>query len=414
MQSLDLAFDGGQPLRSQPFAAWPHFDEEIVEAVSDVLRSGKVNYWSGPHGRKFEEEFATAVQTEHAVVVANGTVALELAMAGLRIGAGDEVIVPSRTFVASASAVVMRGATPVVCDIDEVTQNLTAETIRPCLTSRTKAIIAVHLAGWPCDMDPITALAKEKGLKVIEDCAQAHGATYKGRPVGGIGDVGCFSFCQDKILTTGGEGGMVVTNSHYLWQRCWSFKDHGKDWDAVYNTPSQNVFKFVHEDFGTNWRMTEMQSAIGRIILQRLPGWVEQRRANAACLTHGLSQIDGVTVHSPAEDVGHSFYKFYAFLDCSKFQSEWTRDKVVRALQAEGIPCGSGSCGEIYLEKAFGRHGFGPTKPLPVARRLGETSLMFVVHPTLGKQDMEETCQAVSKVLRKAMMGGATNLVEAA
>jgi dTDP-4-amino-4,6-dideoxygalactose transaminase len=405
MSSLNLAVCGGQPLRSEPFGRWPYFDEEIIQAVSDVLHSGEVNYWSGQQGRKFEKEFATAVGTEHAVVVANGTLSLELALAGFGIGAGDEVIVPSRTFIASASAAVMRGATPVICDIDAQSQNLTAETILPCLSSRTKAIIVVHLAGWPCDMDPIMSLARERDLKVIEDCAQAHGAMYKGRQVGSIGDAGSFSFCQDKILSTGGEGGMLVMNDHELWRRCWSYKDHGKDWDAVYNNATPSVFKFVHEDFGTNWRMTEMQSAIGRIILQRLPRWVEQRQANATVLAQELARIDGITVPLPPPDVRHSYYKFYAFLDCARLRPEWTRDKVLLALQAEGIPCGSGSCGEIYLEKAFAKHRVGPPSPWPVARQLGESSLMFVVHPTLGKREMQDTCQAVKKVLRHALVG---------
>ncbi|MBC8351291.1 MAG: DegT/DnrJ/EryC1/StrS aminotransferase family protein [Planctomycetes bacterium] len=409
-----LAFEGGEPTRTDEFAPWPYFDEELIEAVSEVLRSGKVNYWSGQQGRKFEREYAAFVGTNHAVAVANGTLALELALAGLGVAQGDEVIVPSRTFIASASAVVMRGATPVICDIDSRSQNLTAETIRPHLTPRTKAIIAVHLAGWPCDMDPIMALARQHNLKVIEDCAQAHGATYKGRPIGGIGELGCFSFCQDKILTTGGEGGMVVMNDRDLWNRCWSFKDHGKDWDAVYNTPGPSVFKFVHEDFGTNWRITEMQSAIGRIILQRLPGWVEKRRVNAALLEQGLSQIDGITVPSPTKEFGHSYYKFYAFIDSARLGPEWTRDQVLRALQAEGILCGSGSCGEIYLEKAFSKHGIAPLKPLPVARKLSESSLMFVVHPTLGLQEMEDTCRAVRKVLQHAFAGSSSKPAKAA
>ncbi len=207
-----LALEDGQPIRTAPFPTWPHFDPDEIATAARVLQSGKVNYWTGEEGRRFEDEFAAQAGCKYGIAVANGTVALELALHALGIGPGDEVIVPSRTFIASASSVVMRGAKPVLADVDPNSQNLTVATIRPLLTTRTRAVIAVHLAGWPCDMDLIAELAHGHGLKVIEDCAQCHGATYKGRPVGSLGDVGAFSFCQDKIMTTGGEGGMVTTN----------------------------------------------------------------------------------------------------------------------------------------------------------------------------------------------------------
>ncbi|MDI6817695.1 MAG: DegT/DnrJ/EryC1/StrS family aminotransferase, partial [Actinomycetota bacterium] len=252
----ELAINGGNPIRTKPFAPWPHFDQDEIDAATAVLKSGKVNYWTGDEGRLFEREFAAYTGCDYAVALANGTVALELALYALGIGPGDEVIVPSRTFIASASAIVMRGATPVMADVDPVSQNITAETVAAAMTPKTRAIIVVHLAGWPCDMDPINKLAREHGLAVIEDCAQAHGATYKGRAVGSLGDVAAFSFCQDKIITTGGEGGMLTTNNKDVWEKAWSFKDHGKSLDAVYNRQHPPGFRWVHETFGTNWRLT--------------------------------------------------------------------------------------------------------------------------------------------------------------
>jgi len=397
----DLAVDGGQCIRTGKFAPWPSLSEDEVEAVSVVLRSGKLNYWTGEEVRQFEAEFASFAGCRHGIAVANGTVALELALYSLRIGPGDEVIVPSRTFVASASCAIMRGAKPVFADVDPISQTLTADSIREVLTPSTKAIIAVHLAGWPCDMDPIIALACEHGLRVIEDCAQAHGATYKGRPVGCLGDAAAFSFCQDKIMSTGGEGGMLTTNDDELWERAWSFKDHGKDHGAAHKQQTSAGFRWLHDSFGTNWRLTEMQAAIGRSLLVKLPGQLDLRRRNANILSQWFSALPELRVTIPPEEISHAYYKYYVFLRPEWLRDGWSRDHLLRAVVAEGIPCFSGSCSEIYLEKAFPKD-MRPAQRLPVARQLGETSLMFLVHPTLSEQDMLDTALAVEKVLKRA------------
>ena len=378
--------------------AWPFFDDDEQVAVQKVLRSGRVNYWTGEEGRLFEREFAAACGCRHGVALANGTVALELALHALRIGPGDEVVVTPRTFVASASCVVLRGARPVFADIDPHSQNITAASIDSVVSSRTKAIIAVHLAGWPCDMDPILELARRRGLKVIEDCAQASGATYKGRPVGSFGDAAAFSFCQDKIITTGGEGGMLVTNDEALWKTGWAYKDHGKNYDAVYHRDHPVGYRWLHESFGTNWRMTEMQAAIGRVQLRKLPHWLGQRRRNAAILAACFRNIPALRVAEPPDNVSHAHYKYYAFVRPERLRDGWHRDRIVAEIAAQGVPCFSGSCSEIYLEKAFELTGLRPAEPLPVARHAGETSLMFLVHPTLTADDMQRTCRAVEQV----------------
>jgi len=199
-----LAVDGGQPVRTTPLPSWPVFDKAELDAAREVLTSGQVNYWTGGHGRAFEREFAAAAGTTYAVAVANGTVALELALRSLEIGPGHEVIVPAATFIATASAVVRCGATPVIADVDVHTQCLTRETIEPRVTSRTRAIIVVHLAGHPAELAPVLRLAEARKIRVVEDCAQAHGARYFGQPVGSFGDIAAWSFCQDKIMTTAG------------------------------------------------------------------------------------------------------------------------------------------------------------------------------------------------------------------
>jgi dTDP-4-amino-4,6-dideoxygalactose transaminase len=398
----ELAIEGGTPTRPTPFPFWPQFGTEEIEAASSVLRSGRVNYWTGQEGRSFETEFAALTHCKHAVAVANGSVSLELALYALGIQPGDDVVVTCRSFIASAACVIMRGATPVFADVDRDTQNITAESIRPVLSSRTKAIIAVHLAGWPCDMDSINAIAREHGISVVEDCAQAHGAEYKGRPVGSFGDIASFSFCQDKIMSTGGEGGMVVTNQSVLWEKVWSFKDHGKNRRLMNEPHASGAFRWVHDSIGTNLRLTEVQSAIGRVLIRKLQQSVEARRGNASMLTTEFSTIPGLRVTRPGPDFYHSYYKFYAFVRSEALTSGWNRDRIVEAIRAEGIPCFTGACSEIYLENAFAQHSL-PTTRLPVAKELGETSLMFLVHPTLSCEDISDTCSAVRKVMMRAV-----------
>lgn len=384
-----------------PFSPWPSFMQEEADAVSRVLLSNKVNYWTGQEGREFEKEFAVFAGTEYAIAVGNGTLALDLALKGLGIGAGDEVVVTPRTFLASATAVINAGATPVFADVDPDTQNITPATVAAVITEKTRAVVAVHLAGWPCDMDGMMALAAELGLFVIEDCAQAHGATYKGKPVGGLGHVGCWSFCQDKIMSTGGEGGMVTVNDRDLWSRMWSFKDHGKSWEAVYEREHPPGFRWLHESVGTNWRLTEMQSAIGRIQLQRMPGWTTARQANCQAIWETAGSLPGLRVPVVPEEIGHAGYKCYVFVDEAVVNEPVAdvRDRIMNAIVAEGVPCFSGSCSEVYLEKAFTDLGLGPQERLPVAKALGESALMFLVHPTLTEAEIDKTCEVLRKVM---------------
>ena len=382
---------------------WPYYSEKEISAVTDVLASGKVNYWTGNQCREFEKEFAELCHCTYAVAVSNGTVALELALRALDIGPGDEVIVPSKTFIATASAVIICGAKPVFADIDRTSLNLTPETIRDVLSPRTKAIIAVHVSGWPCEMDPIMDLASKHNIKVIEDCAQAHGALYKGRPVGSLGDVAAFSFCQDKIITTGGEGGMVVTNDQAVWEKAWSFKDHGKSYAAVYERNHPPGFRWLHESIGTNWRMTEMQAAIGRIQLKQLPAWHEQRTKNASVLAHAFRGIHALRVIEPPAYIEHAYYKYDAIVIPEQLKQDWSRDRIIAAINERGVPCFTGSCAEIYLEKAFDGYDNRPEERLHVARQMSDTGLTFLVHPTLGQVDMEDVCRVIAEVFQDAM-----------
>lgn len=384
------------------FSPWPSFTQEEADAVSRVLLSNKVNYWTGQECREFEKEFAAWCGSQKAIALHNGTVAIDLALVASGVKAGDEVVVTPRTFLASASSIVSVGAIPVFADVDKDSQNITAETIAKVLTPKTKAIICVHLAGWPCEMTAINELAKLHGLIVIEDCAQAHGASYKGVSVGSLADAAAWSFCQDKIMTTGGEGGMLTTNNLELWYKAWSYKDHGKDWDAVYNRQHPTGFRWLHESFGTNWRMLEVQGVIGRIQLTRMTDWHQARKQNATKILAACAESNALRVPQVPDYIEHAWYRAYAFVKPEKLATGWSRDRIMHEINALGVPCYSGSCSEVYLEKAFDNTGWRPQERLPVAKELGETSLMFLVHPTLTEIEIEKTCSAIKSVMAQA------------
>ena len=387
-----------------PFSPWPDYDQAEKDAVLRVMDSNRVNYWTGQEGREFEKEFAAYTDAQYAVAVANGTVALDLAWIALDLPKGSEVIVTSRSFMASVSTIALAGLVPVFADVDRDSQNITAATIAEKITDKTAAILCVHLGGWVCDMQPILALAKQHNLKVVEDCAQAHGAKYNGKSAGSWGDIAAWSFCQDKIMTTAGEGGMVTTNDKALWETVWSFKDHGKSWQAVYEREHPPGFRWLHESFGTNWRMTEIQATVGRLQLKKMPAWRATRARYAEQIMQTCRAYSAFRVPEAPDNMEHAYYKCYVFIQPEALKSGMTRDDVIALINEHGVPCMAGSCSEIYQEKAFDGTGWRPAKPLPVAQELGATSIMFMVHPTLQQAEIDKTCDAIN-----AAMSHATN-----
>ncbi len=382
---------------------WPHFDDGDIEAIAGVLASGKVNYWTGNQGRLFEEEFASQFGVARAVAMANGTVTLQACLRALNVGSGDEVVTTPRTFIGTSSAIVMEGARPVFADVDPSSGNVTAETIERALTPKTRAILPVHLYGWPCDMPAIMALAEERGLKVIEDCAQSHGARIGDKHTGSFGDINSWSFCQDKIMTTGGEGGMIGTNDQELWEAAWSLKDHGKSFDAVYHREHPVGFRWLHERWGTNWRMTEMQSAIGRRQLGKLDEWSSARRRNAHIMEQALQSCAAVRVPEVPSGYTHAYYRVGAYVVDDALKSGWSRDRILSEFSERGVPGLSGSCSEIYLERCFTEFGMGQAERLPVAKLLGETSIVFLVHPTMSQEMTQNISSVVVDVLNQAV-----------
>lgn len=394
------------------FSPWPSFSIKEAKKAQEILLSNRVNYWTGQECKHFEKEFADYTGTKYAVSLMNGTVALDVALISLGIGKGDEVIVTSRTFLASVTSIVNSGAKPVFADIDRESQNITPVNISQAITKKTKAIICVHLAGWPCDMDEIKKIAKINNCYIIEDCAQAHGAKYKGKSVGSIGDIGCWSFCQDKIITTGGEGGMVTTNNKVLWKKMWSYKDHGKSYDLVHKKNPPKGFRWLHESFGTNLRMLEIQGAIGRIQLRQLDDWVKKRNTYQNKIWETSRKLKGLRVPNfkcsscnntkLSSPCIHAAYKCYVFVENKQLKKGWSRDKIADEINKIGVPCVSGSCSEVYLEKAFKNTSFIPKKRLKIAQELGSSSLAFLVHPSLTSKEIDLTCKAIKIVMYEA------------
>jgi len=385
----------------QPGEAWPFYAEDEVEAAAQVLRSGRVNQWTGSTVFEFQDACTARFGGSNGIALANGSLALELALRAFRIGPGDEVVVSPRSFVASASCVRLVGATPVFAEVDRDSGNITPASIAAVLTERTRAVIPVHLAGWPADMPGIMKLAEARRLFVIEDCAQAHGAQIGGRSVGAFGHSSAFSFCQDKIISTGGEGGFTSFQDPECWEWAWSYKDHGKSWSKVSSPPSQPGFRWLHDSIGTNWRLTGPQAAIGLLQLQKLEEWHALRARNAAIWTEALTTVPGLRVPLPPEEARHAFYKLYAYVDVPDGAEE-LRDRILREAGEAGLRVFSGSCSEIYLEEAFMDM---PRPELPIARELGKTSLMVEVHPTLRRDLLEQRADLLARIATAVLAG---------
>ena len=393
---------GELDLALRPEERWPFYAEDEIASVAEVLRSGKVNQWTGSDVLAFEQACVDRFGGGQGIALANGSVALDLALLALEIGPGDEVVVTPRTFVASAFCVMLAGATPVFADVDSDSGNVTSETIARVLTDRTRAIIPVHLAGWPAEMPGIMELARSRGIKVIEDCAQAHGATIDGQSVGSFGDAAAFSFCQDKIISTGGEGGFVSFRDPDAADWARSFKDHGKNWDKVCapgGLPGE--FRWLHDHVGTHWRLTGSQAAIGSKQLGKLEEWVATRTRHAQIWSDALTGLRGVRIPQPRAGLRHALYKLYFQLDVPDADASRLRQEVLRRATEAGLRLFSGSCSEVYLEEAFSEL---PRPDCPVARRLGQTSLMVEVHPTLRQDLLERRAERLRAIIEDVVV----------
>jgi dTDP-4-amino-4,6-dideoxygalactose transaminase len=382
---------------------WPYYDQEMIDISSEILKSGKVNYWTGNFCKEFEKAFAKKFEQKYAVSLMNGSVALTAAYMALDLKENDEVITTPRTFIATTSAMQLLNIKPVFVDICRNSGNIKADYIEKAINTKTKAIAVVHIGGWPADMPSICRLAKKYNLKVLEDCSQAHGAKINNKSVGSFGDISTWSFCQDKIITTGGEGGMVSTNNLKLMDKIWSYKDHGKTREAVYEKTHGPGFRWLHERIGTNLRMTEIQAGIGKIQIDRLNQWIDLRNRNALILYDYLKDIPCIRIPMPDKNIQSAWYKFYVYLEFQKLNLGWDRNRIIRELNQKNFPAFYGSCSEIYMEKGLKNYKIsGNKKRLKNAEELGKTSLMFLVHPTITYEQITNYAKNIRIILTNA------------
>lgn len=396
-----------------PTKDYPYYPPELIKRVNKILKSGKVNYWTGNEGLSFEKEFSRYVGNKYSIAVSNGSVALEIALKALSLKKNDEIIVTPRSFIISASCVLNLGLKPVFSDVD-LNGNLCLNGIKKSYTKKVKAIILVHLNGLPCDMDPIINFAKKNKIKIIEDCSQAHGAIYKNEPVGSFGDISTWSFCQDKIISTGGEGGMISTNNKQVWKKCWSLKDHGKNYYSVFYKKHKLGFRWLHDENGTNYRMTEMQAVIGRYQLKNLNAQIRKRNQIAKKVLNSLKLFWSKyrLISKPNFECGscikknfkkdckncvHAFYRlnFYAKLK--------RNDKLLllKYMQKKNINCNEGPCPEIYKEKIFKRLKIYPSKKLTNAVELGNKSIAYHINPFTKLEKLERDIKNLKNIFLK-------------
>ncbi len=419
--SNQLAISGGPKAVTNKLQGWPQFDENAIKAVEAVLRSGKVNYWTGKRGMEFEKQFAEWQGSRYAISVATGTAALHVALTSLGIGPGDEVIVPSYTFIASSFSIVQAGAIPRFADVNLEDHCLSVESAEKLVTKRTKAIMPVHLYGNVCDMGQILAFAKRHNLYVIEDNAEAFGGAYKGKKTGTLGHMAGCSFCQNKTFTTGGEGGMVTTDDEELAWKARSFRDHGYDVKQRLSLLElEQKLPYIHNMVGWNYRMTEMQSAIGLAELARMDTWnMPRRRRNAQILVNALKtsrRIEHFPVDTPERQNGWYVLAFSLEVENMKCDLK----QFVAAVAAEGAPVWKVFWPQCHTERAFQEHhAFGRTGfpfksgeyadpasvdysnvEVPHARWHETHTFTCFAYPTYTESDMEQIANAILKVIK--------------
>ena len=391
----------------------PFYSSKSIQKIGPMLKSGKVNYWSGNEGKKFEKEFSNYLGNKYSVALSNGSVALEIALKALKLKKKDQIIVSPRSFIVSASCTINLGLKPIFADVDN-NGNLNIEGIKKAYNKNVKAIIVVHLNGLPCDLDPIIKFTKKNKIFLIEDCSQAHGAIYKGMKVGTFGDISTWSFCQDKIISTGGEGGLISTNNKKLWLKCWSLKDHGKNFNSVFFKKHKVGFRWLHDNFGSNYRMTEMQAILGRAQLKILDRQIKKRNIIANLYLDGLREyyekydilkkpnfnfkfsssrknkkLSGKSIHA--------FYRLNLFINKKKINQL----RLLEQFNLKNINCGVGSCPEIYREKVFKKFKFNPKKRLTNAKLLGETSITFPIDPNINFTKVKREILLIKKIFNK-------------
>lgn len=376
------------------FNTWPTFTEKEIKVANKVIASGKVNYWTGIYCKKFELNFKKKFGLKHTISVANGSLALDAAVNVLNLKKNDEVIVTPRSYVSSASCVQKTSAKIRFVDVDLNTQNISIDEIKKNINSNTRLIICVHLAGWPCDIEKIKKIIGKRNIRIIEDCSQAHGAMINGKYAGSMGDISVWSFCNDKIISTLGEGGMISCKSDNLFKKIWAYKDCGKNLDKVLKKNKNNLFKWIHDFDGTNLRMTEIQAAVGNVQLEMLDNMIRKRSKNSSLIWKNILKSENIFAPIIPKNILHAGYRCYLFA-----KNKNTRNRFITHLNKNGIDANQGSCPEIYREKRFSR--YNNYKVLKNAKKLGDISVSLPSHHLIDKKGINFLINQINKFIIK-------------
>ena len=364
------------------FSEWPKYSKFEIAEASKVIKSGKVNYWTGSKCTEFEELYKKKFKLNYAISVANGSVALDAAVSVLNLTSKDEVIVTSRSYVSTASCLQSTKAKVIFADVDLNSQNISIQDLSKKISIRTKAIICTHLAGWPANILEIKKIINNKKIKIIEDCSQAHGARIQKKYVGSFGDIAVWSFCNDKIISTLGEGGMIACKDRILWKKLWAYKDCGKNYDKIFQKKKNNLFKWVHDYKGTNLRMTEVQAAVGIIQLKKLENMINKRKFNCDYIWKNIKKNNFIFVPKIDKDIFHSGYRCYLTTKNNKI-----RNNLIKYLNQFGIDANQGSCPEIYKERRF-YNKQQKSIFLKNANKLGKISISLPSHHLISKKQL--------------------------
>ena len=389
---------------NKKFTNWPQFSRSEIQSVTNVLRSSKVNYLTGKYGKKFELKFSQYLNIKYSTAVSNGTVALELAILSLDIKKGDEIIVTPRSFFASVSSIIKVGAIPIFADVDIETQNISLNSIKKVLSKKTKAILCVHLAGLPCDMEKICKFAKEKKIFIIEDCAQSHGASINKKNVGTFGNVAAWSFCNDKIISTGGEGGMVTTNSLKIKKFVESYKDHGKNFTKYNSIKKNQKFRYLHDSIGSNYRITEMQSVLGIEQLKYLNKNISIRNKYAKIFDKSLKKFKFINLFLTKKNYVNAYYRYYFKINSKFLKKNWNRDKILKKLNEYSIPSGTGSCPEIYKEEAIKKLKIFQKSDLKNAHILSKNTITINFHHQMKNTEILYIRNKIEHLFKKIQL----------
>lgn len=385
--------------KKKNYEKWPSYSLKEANDVKQAIIKSNLNYWTGKETLKFEKKFSNFFGLKYALAISNASTGLDIAIKALNIQKNDEVIVSPKSYYSSVSCIIKNKAKPIFIDVNLNSHCFDENKIEEKITNKTKLILCVHLGGFPCNMKKIKKIAKKYNLFILEDCSQAHGAMIGNKFVGTFGDISVWSFCNDKIISTG-EGGVISSNKKKLFKKIWSLKENGRDYDAVYSKKHKFGYKWIHNHLGYNYRMTEMQAILGLNQLNKLNKNISIRNYFYQQIIKNYENFEAVKFQKIPKSYTNSFYRLYAIVNLNFIKSEWDRDRLIKYLNKIGIDCNVGSCSELYKEKGIKKY-FKNNHILPNAEILSKNSIAFNIHHKCSEKYIEFVWKSLNKTIKK-------------